>query len=137
VLAAYGARQVTSLDEMLPEVDFLSLHCPGGAANRHLIDARRLSLMRPDAFLINTARGEVVDEVALADALAAGRLAGAGLDVYEEEPKVTPALMTMENAALLPHLGSATRETRDAMGHRAVDNLDAFFAGREPPDRVA
>ncbi|MCA0270784.1 MAG: D-glycerate dehydrogenase [Proteobacteria bacterium] len=137
VLAAYGARQVASLDELLPEVDFLSLHCPGGAANRHLIDARRLALMRPDAFLINTARGEVVDEAALAEALAAGRLAGAGLDVYEEEPKVTAALMGMENAALLPHLGSATRETRDAMGHRAVDNLDAFFAGREPPDRVA
>ncbi|HQU68838.1 MAG TPA: D-glycerate dehydrogenase [Albidovulum sp.] len=137
VLAAYGARQVASLDEMLSEVDFLSLHCPGGAANRHLIDARRLSLMRPDAFLINTARGEVVDETALAEALAAGRLAGAGLDVYEEEPKVTEALLTMENVALLPHLGSATRETRDAMGNRAVDNLDAFFAGREPPDRVA
>ena len=137
VLAAYGARQVASLDELLPEVDFLSLHCPGGAANRHLIDARRLALMRPGAFLINTARGEVVDEAALADVLAAGRLGGAGLDVFEEEPKVTPALMSMENVALLPHLGSATRETRDAMGHRAVDNLDAFFAGREPPDRVA
>lgn len=137
VLAAYGARQVASLDEMLPEVDFLSLHCPGGGANRHLIDARRLALMRRDAFLVNTARGEVVDEAALAEALAAGRLAGAGLDVFEEEPKVTAALMTMENVALLPHLGSATRETRDAMGHRAVDNLDAFFAGREPPDRVA
>lgn len=137
VLAACGARQAANLDDLLPEVDFLSLHCPGGAANRHLIDARRLALMRPDAFLINTARGEVVDEAALAEALAAGRLAGAGLDVYEEEPKVTPALMTMENVALLPHLGSATRETRDAMGHRAVDNLDAFFAGREPPDRVA
>lgn len=137
VLAAYGARQAASLDELLPEVDFLSLHCPGGAANRHLIDARRLGLMRPGAFLINTARGEVVDEAALAEALAAGQIAGAGLDVFEAEPKVNAALMTMENVALLPHLGSATRETREAMGHRAVDNLDAFFAGREPPDRVA
>lgn len=137
VLAAYGARQMASLDDLMPQVDFLSLHCPGGAANRHLIDARRLAMMRPDAFLINTARGEVVDEAALAEALASGKIAGAGLDVFEEEPKVNAALMTMENVALLPHLGSATRETRDAMGHRAVDNLDAFFAGREPPDRVA
>lgn len=137
VLAAYGARQAASLDDLMPQVDFLSLHCPGGAANRHLIDARRLGLMRRDAFLVNTARGEVVDEAALAVALASGQIAGAGLDVFEEEPKVNPALMVMENVALLPHLGSATKETRDAMGHRAVDNLDAFFAGREPPDRVA
>ncbi len=136
-LAACGAVQVESLDALLPAVDFLSLHCPGGAANRHLINAERLARMRSDAYLVNTARGEVVDEAALVAALQAGKIAGAGLDVYEEEPKVHPGLLTLENVTLLPHLGSATHETRDAMGHRVVDNLDVFFAGREPPDRVA
>ena len=137
VLRACDARQVATLDALLPEVDFLSLHCPGGAANRHLIDARRLHLMRRDAYLVNTARGEVVDEAALAAALRDGVIAGAGLDVFEAEPRVHPGLLELETVTLLPHLGSATRETRDAMGHRVVDNLDAFFAGREPPDRVA
>lgn len=137
VLRACDARQVATLDALLPEVDFLSLHCPGGAANRHLIDARRLHLMRRGAYLVNTARGEVVDEAALAAALRDGVIAGAGLDVFEAEPKVHPGLLELESVTLLPHLGSATRETRDAMGHRVVDNLDAFFAGREPPDRVA
>lgn len=137
VLHGCDARQVATLDALLPEVDFLSLHCPGGDANRHLIDARRLRLMRRDAYLVNTARGEVVDEAALAAALRDGGIAGAGLDVFEAEPKLHPGLLGLENVTLLPHLGSATRETRDAMGHRVVDNLDAFFAGREPPDRVA
>jgi glyoxylate reductase len=137
VLAACAAVQVETLDALLPEVDVLSLHCPGGAANRHLIDARRLHLMRRDACLVNTARGEVVDEAALVAALRAGVIAGAGLDVFEAEPKVHPGLLTLETVTLLPHLGSATRETRDAMGHRVADNLDAFFAGRQPPDRVA
>jgi glyoxylate reductase len=136
-LAACRAAQVENLEDLLPAVDFLSLHCPGGAANRHLINAERLAQMRSDAYLINTARGEVVDEAALVAALQTGVIAGAGLDVYEEEPKVHPGLLALENVTLLPHLGSATRETRDAMGHRVVDNLDAFFAGREPPDRVA
>ena len=136
VLAACGAVQVDTLDDLLPQVDVLSLHCPGGAANRHLIGAAALGRMRPDAILVNTARGEVVDEGALAEALSLGRIAAAGLDVYEAEPRVTPALMGMENVVLLPHLGSATHETRAAMGHRVVDNLDAFFAGENPPDRV-
>ncbi len=137
VLSACAAQQVETLDALLPEVDFLSLHCPGGDASRHLIDARRLRLMRREAYLVNTARGEVVDEAALVAALEAGVIAGAGLDVFEAEPKVHPGLLALETVTLLPHLGSATRETRDAMGHRVVDNLDAFFAGREPPDRVA
>ena len=93
--------------------------------------------MRPGAVLINTARGDIVDEAALASALAAGTIAGAGLDVYANEPRVAPELLALENVVLLPHLGSATREARLAMGHRAVDNLLAFFAGRDAPDRVA
>jgi lactate dehydrogenase-like 2-hydroxyacid dehydrogenase len=92
--------------------------------------------MRKDAFLINTARGDVVDEAALVDALQQGRIAGAGLDVYEREPQVTAALLSMENVVLLPHLGSATTATRVAMGMRVLRNLDAFFAGEQMPDRV-
>jgi lactate dehydrogenase-like 2-hydroxyacid dehydrogenase len=126
-----------TLDDLLAESDYVSLHCPATPATRHLIDATRLRRMRPGAFLINTARGDVVDEAALVTALRDGVIAGAGLDVYEAEPAVPPALLAMENVVLLPHLGSATVETRIAMGHRAVDNLEAFFAGREPPDRVA
>lgn len=137
VLARYGARQVADLDALLPDCDFVSLHCPGGAANRHLIDARRLDLMRPGAFLINTARGEVVDEQALARALWFGTIGGAGLDVYEREPRISPELMGADNLVLLPHLGSATAATREAMGMRVLDNLVDFFAGRPPRDRVA
>jgi glyoxylate reductase len=137
ILATYGARQVASVDELLPACDFISLHCPGGAANRHLIDARRLGLMRKDAFLINTARGEVVDEAALAKALSSGAIGGAGLDVFEQEPQITPALMDCPNLVMLPHLGSATKTTREAMGFRVFDNITAFFAGDTPADRVA
>lgn len=136
VLARFGADQVGTLEEMLPECDFVSLHCPGGAANWHLIDAPHLALMKPGAFLINTARGEVVNEAALAEALEARRIGGAGLDVYEHEPHVGPKLMAAPNLVMLPHLGSATRETREAMGFRVVENLEAFFAGAAPPDRV-
>lgn len=137
VLARFGAQQAADLDALLPACDFVSLHCPGGAANRHLIDARRLDLMRPGAFLINTARGEVVDEQALARALWFGTIGGAGLDVYEREPRISPELMGADNLVLLPHLGSATGATREAMGMRVLDNLVDFFAGRPPRDRVA
>lgn len=137
VLARYGATQVATVDDLLPQCDFVSLHCPGGAANRHLIDARRLGLMRPDAFLINTARGEVVDEAALARALAARAIGGAGLDVFEKEPAITPELLDCPSLVMLPHLGSATRATREAMGFRVMDNLVDFFEGRPPRDRVA
>lgn len=137
ILAAYGATQVATVDELLPQCDFVSLHCPGGAANRHLIDARRMGLMRQDAFLINTARGEVVDEAALAKALIAGQIGGAGLDVFEHEPSITPALLDCPNLVMLPHLGSATKTTREAMGFRVMDNITAFFAGGRPADRVA
>ncbi len=137
VLARYNAVQVPTIDDILPQCDFVSLHCPGGAANRHLINAQRLDLMRPGAFLINTARGEVVDELALAQALWFGTIGGAGLDVFEREPSIPPELLGADNLVMLPHLGSATRETREAMGFRVLENLDAFFEGRAPRDRVA
>lgn len=137
VLARYNATQVPTLEDLLPECDFVSLHCPGGTANRHLINARRLDLMKPSAFLINTARGEVIDEHALAQSLWFGTIAGAGLDVFEREPSVPDALLNADNLVLLPHLGSATRETREAMGFRVLENLTAFFDGRPPRDRVA
>ncbi|WP_129794421.1 D-glycerate dehydrogenase [Sphingosinicella sp. CPCC 101087] len=137
VEAETGAAYVETVEALLPEVDFLSIHTPGGATTHHLLDAQRLSLLRPHARIVNTARGTVIDEAALADALAQGRLAGAGLDVYEAEPQVHPRLLDLENVVLLPHLGSATVETRVAMGMRVAANLDAFFEGRNPPDRVA
>ena len=137
VLARYNATQVATIEDLLPDCDFVSLHCPGGVANRHLINARRLDLMKPGAFLINTARGEVVDEHALAQSLWFGTIAGAGLDVFEREPSVPDALLNADNLVLLPHLGSATRETREAMGFRVLENLTAFFDGRTPRDRVA
>lgn len=137
VLARYNAVQVPTVEDLLPQCDFVSLHCPGGKANRHLINSRRLDLMRPDAILINTARGEVVDEHALAQALWFGTIGGAGLDVFEREPLVPDALLGADNLVLLPHLGSATRQTREAMGFRVLENLTDFFDGRQPRDRVA
>ena len=137
VLDRYGATQVQTLEDMLPQCDFVSLHCPGGAANRHLINARRLNLMGPDAFLINTARGEVIDEHALIQSLMFETIGGAALDVFDGEPKVANDLMDCDRLVMLPHLGSATRETREAMGFRVLDNLTAFFEGRDPPDLVA
>jgi glyoxylate reductase len=120
------------LDALLVAADVVSIHCPLSAATRHLIDARRLRLMRPTAHLVNTARGPVVDEAALAAALRDGTIAGAGLDVYEREPAIEPALLDLENVTLIPHLGSATIETRTAMGVLAARNVVAVLAG-EPP----
>jgi len=136
VVAQLGAEPRASVDEVLRESDFVSLHCPATPETHHLIDARRLALMKPSAFLVNSARGDVVDEAALVAALQQRRIAGAALDVYEREPEVTPELLGMEHVVLLPHLGSATTETREAMGFRALENLQAFFAGRPPRDRV-
>lgn len=126
-----------SLEDLLAKADVVSLHVPGGAATRHLINAERLALMKPTAVLVNTARGSVVDEPALAEALRQGQIHSAALDVFEEEPKVHPALLTCENAVLLPHLGSATIETRTAMGMQALDNIEAWLAGQDLPNRVA
>ena len=134
--ARHGAMQLPTIEDVLAVSDFVSLHCPGGAENRHLMNAVRFAAMKPGAFLINTARGDVVDEAALISALEQGTIRGAGLDVYEAEPNVPERLKTMENVVLLPHLGSATEETRTAMGMKVVENITAFFEGREPPDRV-
>lgn len=126
-----------TLDGLLRVADVVSLHAPGGAATRHMIDATALAAMKRDAVLVNTGRGTLIDEAALAVALKEGTIAAAGLDVFEREPAVEAALVDLSNAVLLPHLGSATLETREAMGMKVADNLDAFFAGREPFDRVA
>jgi D-3-phosphoglycerate dehydrogenase len=128
---------VDSIDAILRESDFVSLHCPATPENRHLINADRLAAMKSGAHLINTARGDIVDEQALVRALKAGDIAGAGLDVFEAEPKVTDDLLTMEQVVLLPHLGSATTETREAMGMRVLENALAYFSDKEPRDRVA
>lgn len=134
VLASRGA----DLDALLPRADVVSLHVPLTAETRHLIDARRLRLMKRSAVLINTARGPVVDEAALATALADGTIAGAGLDVYEREPEVTEGLLALEKVVLAPHLGSATRETRVAMGMLCVEALSAVLLdGRTPANAVA
>ncbi|WP_170416459.1 2-hydroxyacid dehydrogenase [Ruegeria atlantica] len=136
ILARCNATQVDAIDDLLPQCDFVSLHCPGGVANKHLINSRRLSLMKPNAFLINTARGEVIDEWALIQALMFDMIGGAALDVFDGEPRISPDLLQCDNLVMLPHLGSATREAREAMGFRVLDNLNDFFAGRAPRDRV-
>jgi lactate dehydrogenase-like 2-hydroxyacid dehydrogenase len=139
VLAAreLDAARMSSLAALLAASDVVSLHCPATPETRHLMGAAQLAAMRPTAILVNTARGDVVDEGALVTALAQGTIAAAGLDVYEAEPRVHPGLLALENVVLLPHLGSATVETRTAMGMRALANLEAFFACAEAPDRVA
>lgn len=133
----FPATQLPDVASVLKVADFVVLAVPGGPATRHLIGADELAQMRSDAFLINVARGDVVDEAALAAALADRVIAGAGLDVYEREPLVTDALKTMENVTLLPHLGTAAEEVRTAMAMRAMENVVALDEGREPPDRVA
>jgi lactate dehydrogenase-like 2-hydroxyacid dehydrogenase len=135
-IAGLDAVACDSPQDVFAQADFVSLHCPGGKETYHLIGADAFRAMKPGAFLINTARGDVVDEAALAAALAAGEIAGAGLDVFEKEPAVTAALLDMENVVLLPHLGSATRETRKAMGMRVVENIEAFFNGETPRDKL-
>ena len=129
-----AAKQVSLPHAMA--ADFVVVAVPGGAATQHLINADALAAMRPDGIFINVSRGEVVDEAALITALATGQIAGAGLDVYEQEPHIPAALMAMENVTLLPHLGTAALNVRLDMGMMAVDNLIAFTEGRDPPNRV-
>ncbi len=131
------AEMASSLDALLAVSDIVSLHAPATPDTQHLINAQRIAQMKPGAMLINTARGSLVDERALADALRAGHLFAAGLDVHEHEPKINPALLGLENVVLLPHLGSATVETRTAMGLRALENALQWLAGKPPRDRVA
>ena len=132
-----GATFHATLDTLLPLSTFLSLHCPATPDTTGLVDDAFLARLPEGAILVNTARGALVDEAALVRALGSGRLAAAGLDCFANEPGGNPALAALDNVFLLPHVGSATRATRDAMGFRALDNLDAFFAGREPRDRLA
>ncbi len=132
----FPACQIPKLEAMLAEADLAVLAVPGGPGTRHLIGAPQLAALGPQGYLVNIARGDVVDEAALIQALRTGTIAGAGLDVYEQEPVVPQALLDAPNATLLPHLGTATDDTRTAMGLRALDNLVAFAEGREPRDRV-
>ena len=131
------ARFWPDLDSMLGEIDILSINAPHSAETHHTIDARRLSLMKPHSYVVNAARGGIVDEDALIDALAGGRISGAGLDVYSGEPAVDPRLHGLGNVVLLPHMGSATFEGRVAMGERVIANIAAWADGRMPPDRLA
>jgi len=135
--AGLDAEFVPRLDDLLPRADVLSLHTPLTADTHHLLDARRLRLLPRGAFVVNTSRGEVLDEAGLVEVLAEGHLGGAGLDVYEREPAVHPALLERPDVVLLPHLGSATWETRCAMADLAVDNCLAILDGRTPPTPVA
>ena len=125
-----------SVEGLLPHCEFLSIHCPATPETRHLLNAERIAMLPDGAVVVNTARGAVVDDDALIAALRSGKLFAAGLDVFNDEPNIHPAYRGLQNTFLLPHIGSATVETRDAMGFRALDNLDAIMAGREPRDRL-
>ncbi len=125
-----------SLDQMLGRVDIVSVNCPHTPATNHLLTRELLSMMQPSAYLVNTSRGEVIDEAALADLLADRQIAGAGLDVYEDEPRITTALVSLPNVVLLPHIGSATIEGRLEMGDKVIINIQTFWDGHTPRDRV-
>ena len=135
-LSEIDALRCESQQDVFAQADFVSLHCPGGKDTFHLISDDAFSKMQTHACLINTARGDVIDEAALCRALSSGCIASAGLDVFEKEPAISAELKSMENVVLLPHLGSASLETREAMGSRVIDNLLAFFAGNQPGDRI-
>ncbi|WP_375593772.1 D-glycerate dehydrogenase [Algihabitans albus] len=136
VEAELEATYWESLDQMLARVDIISVNCPHTPATYHLLSARRLKLLQHHAIVVNTSRGEVIDENALTRLLAAGEVAGAGLDVFEHEPAVNPKLLKLDNVVLLPHLGSATIEGRMAMGEKVIINIKTFADGHTPPDRV-
>ena len=125
-----------SLDQMLAHMDIVSINCPRTPATYHLLNARRLALLKPTAYIVNTSRGEVIDESALAKALENHKIGGAGLDVYENEPAVDPALLGLENCVLLPHMSSSTHEARTEMGEKVIINIKTFVDGHKPPDRV-
>ncbi len=131
-----GARYVSDVDTLVAEADILTLHCPLTDETRHLIDARRLGLMKPGSSIVNTARGELIDTEALIAALQSGHLAGAGLDVYPDEPKVDPRLIAHPNVMTLPHIGSATAEGREDSGHKVIANIRMWADGHRPPDQV-
>ncbi len=132
----FGARYEADLDKLIAEADILTLNCPSTDETRNLLDARRIASMKPDAYVINTARGELIDEDALIAALEAGRIGGAGLDVYRQEPHVDPRLLSLPNVVALPHLASATLEGRSAAGMKVVANIQVWTDGHRPPDQV-
>ena len=136
VESMFGARYVDTLDALMEEADIVTLHSPANAESRQMIDARRIGLMKPGACLINTARGDLVDQDAMIAALEGGHLAGAGLDVYPNEPQVDPRLLALPNLMTLPHIGSATREGRAESGHKVIANIRAWADGHRPPDQV-
>jgi len=125
-----------SLDQMLARMDVITVHCPHTPATYHLLSARRLKLLRPHAYIVNTSRGEIIDEVALVRMLRAKEIAGAALDVFENEPAVNPKLLAMDNVVLTPHMGSATHEGRSDMGQRVIINIQSLMDGHQPPNRV-
>lgn len=125
-----------SLDQMLAHMDIISVNCPHTPATYHLLSGRRLKLLKPHVYIVNTSRGEVIDEDVLAAMLEAGEIAGAGLDVFEHEPAVNPRLLRLDNVVLMPHMGSATAEGRQAMGEKVIVNIRTFADGHKPPDRV-
>ena len=136
VVKKFEATKLNSIDEVLSEADFVSLHCPSTKETKGLMNKETISKMKTSAYLINTARGDIVNESDLVEALKEEKIMGAGLDVYEKEPEVHRELIKLKNVFLLPHLGSATTETREAMGFRVFDNIKAFFDNKEPIDRV-
>lgn len=131
-----GVRYEPDLDAMVARADFLSLHCPAGPGTRHILNAARIAAMKPAAYVINTGRGDLIDEEALIAALEQGRLAGAGLDVFQNEPQVDPRLLAHPNVVALPHLGSATREGREIAGEKVIANIQFWSDGHRPPDQV-
>lgn len=131
-----GASYHASVDTLLRISDVVTIHCPHTAETQNMISAQRLAKMKPSAYLINTARGEIIDEQAMIEALKVGRIAGAGLDVYTQEPDVNPDLLSLDNVVLLPHLGSATIEGREASGGKVIANIRAWADGHRPPDQV-
>jgi glyoxylate reductase len=136
IVAELDAQYCESLDVMLSRVDILSINCPHTPATYHLLSPRRLKLLKPTAVVVNTARGEVIDEATLVRLLEEGKLAGAGLDVFEQEPAVNPKLLALKNVVLLPHMGSATLEGRVDMGEKVIINIKMWADGHKPPDRV-
>lgn len=132
----FGASYVETLDDLLARADILTLHCPANPQSRNMLDARAIELMKADACLINTARGDLVDQEALIAALESGHLAGAGLDVFPDEPHVDPRLLAHPNVMTLPHIGSATKEGREASGEKVIANIRFWADGHRPPDQV-
>ena len=132
----FGAQFEPDLDKLVAESDIISLHCPASPETHHIIDARRIALMKPDAYLVNTARGQLIEEEALIAALVDGRIGGAGLDVFEHEPQVDPRLVAHHNVAILPRMGSATIEGRRASGDKVIANIRVWADGHRPPDQV-